>query len=356
MIITCAGCGAANSPGDTFCASCSAFLEWEGTAVPNAVAAPRSGATVLRDASLVPVTAAGVPTTLDHQTPQEEATRPAPRRAVTMVPASQYCGSCGAGNTDHRRFCRTCGAALEAQVDERPGWVDRFVRTPWRAVTRRGRPSAAGDRPTSWNRHAARERRRRWSPRMPTRIGLGRVAIPLMVLSLCGFGLSPMRATATTWLFHTYASVKHSFAPEQVDVKPAAAASSSSAKGHRALSAVDQNLSTYWMGRKGVDPVGTTVTVDFAAPTDLSLVGIVNGAPGQQFARSSRLRTVQIDATDAGGKTTTARLEVGDTDEFRTYPVNATNAVTVTMTVLDVYPGQATRQVSLTEISFHVLT
>lgn len=385
MTITCTSCGSANDTGDTFCGSCSAFLEWEGapapgtTAVPVAAGAahgaaaapvpappvhatapdphqpdphqpdPQNAPPPLVPAQLVPATAGSQP-----RVPQAELPRPGPRRAMADAPSDHYCGGCGAGNALGRFYCRACGAALaDATAPARTGWFDRWVR-PWWPPARRTRARGAGERPSSWSRHAMHQQRSRRRLRMPTRLSLGRLAIPLMALSLLGFGLSPMRAAATTWVFETYDSLRLRFSPDLVAVTPASASADSQVGGHPPLAAVDANSSSYWSeGREGPG-IGATLTVDFASPTDLAAIGVHNGATDTEFARQPRVRTVQVDTLDLSGAPTSSRLELEDTADFRSYDLTASAVTRLTMTIVDVYPGQEGQDASLTEVSFHV--
>lgn len=118
--ITCTACGGANSPEDTFCGSCSAFLEWDGAPAqeqPVPVGAAVGGASDPDP---------------EHRLPQTEARRPAPRRSAGEGPTDLFCGSCGAGNALGRSFCRRCGEALaDPEEPERPGWFQRWVRPLW---------------------------------------------------------------------------------------------------------------------------------------------------------------------------------------------------------------------------------
>jgi hypothetical protein len=377
MTITCTSCGSANDTGDTFCGSCSAFLEWEGAPAPGTTAVPVSttATAVAASAPTAPTAPVGPPAPQDPQrlvpaqhvpdtgragpgsparAPQAEAARPGPRRAVPDGPSDHYCGSCGAGNALGRVYCRACGTALaDADPSDRAGWFDRWVR-PWWPFGRRRRARAAGERPSSWSQHAMRQQRRRRRLRLPTRLTVGRLAIPLMLLSLFGLGLTPLRATATTWAFETYDSLRLRFSPDLVAVVPAAASADSHVEGHPPLAAVDANSSSYWSeGREGPG-IGATLTVDFASPTDLAAIGVHNGATDTGFARQPRVRTVQVDTVDVSGAPTSSRLELEDTADFRSHELTASAVTLLTMTIVDVYPGQEGQDASLTEVTFHV--
>lgn len=372
MTITCTSCGSANETGDAFCGSCSAFLEWEGAPAPGTTAVPVAAASVHGAAAApgtpppVPVAAvdpqqlvpvqhvpAAVGAGSQPRVPQPEAARPGPRRAVPDGPADHFCGACGAGNATGRFYCRACGAALADAAPTRPGWFDRWVR-PWWPPGRRTRARSAGERPTSWSRHAMHQRRSRRRLRMPTRISLGKLAIPLMALSLLGFGLSPMRATATAWVFDTYDSLRLRFSPDLVAVTPATATSDPLVQAHPPLAAVDANSSSYWSEGLEGPGIGATLSVEFASPTDLAAIGVHNGATDTEFARQPRVRTLQVDTVDVSGASTSTRLELEDTADFRSHDLTASAVIRLTMTIVDVYPGQEGQDASLTEVSFHV--
>ncbi len=313
--ITCTACGGANSPEDTFCGSCSAFLEWDGApAQEQPVPVGAAVRTAVGDAS---------DPDPEHRLPQTEARRPAPRRAAGEGPTDLFCGSCGAGNALGRSFCRRCGEALaDPEEPERPGWFQRWVRPLW-PFGRREDVRTAGERPRSWARNAARQDRRR-GLRWPSKLSVGKLAIPLMVLSLFGLGISPLRAKATTWAFETYDSIRRTVAPELVEITPAGAVADSETPDHPAAASIDLNTSSYWSeGREGPG-IGATLTVSFASPTDLTQIGLINGATETEFAKQPRLRTVQVDLVDVAGESTTSRLELADTAKFRTYALTGT--------------------------------
>jgi ribosomal protein S27AE len=118
----CKRCGFANIPGDQFCGSCGAFLEWEGSAdaassadqavtpigsapewAPGATVAGPSYASSADD----PTWAAG----------PAAAPAPATRPAVPVDPAPEdlvRCPNCGIANPASRTFCQSCGTTLGA--------------------------------------------------------------------------------------------------------------------------------------------------------------------------------------------------------------------------------------------------
>jgi hypothetical protein len=270
-----------------------------------------------------------------------------------------FCGACGAGNAEGRCFCRSCGAGLTDPVATLPvriPWWTRWWRRVLGVVRRERPPLAAGERTASWRRSATppggtASRRSRW--RLPDRLSLGALAIPLALLSLVGYGIAPVRAAVTTFAFDTYDSVRQVVAPRFVAVTPAGAAADSQVDGHGPLAAIDANTGTWWAeGREGAGP-GAALTLTFETATDLARVGVHNGAAGPDFALQPRLRTLQVDLTDVSGQVSSSRLELEDTADFRTYDLTGTAVLQVRLTVVDVYAGQQGADAALTDVSFH---
>ena len=120
----CRRCGFQNVPGDVFCGSCGAFLEWEGEA---AEAVPEPAPAGDPD---VPVVGGGTahgapPPPNPYQAQQPVQPVPAwtpPPAGGTPPPVGQpaapsgaglvRCPACGIANTPGRTFCQSCGAKL----------------------------------------------------------------------------------------------------------------------------------------------------------------------------------------------------------------------------------------------------
>ena len=112
----CRRCGFSNIPGDQFCGSCGAFLEWEGQPTgPSADAgtpvapAPESPVAPVQT-TWSPVPSAGI--------------APAAPAAATSDSSLDLirCPACGIANAAGRTFCQSCGATLAAasRVEELP--------------------------------------------------------------------------------------------------------------------------------------------------------------------------------------------------------------------------------------------
>lgn len=348
-MITCTTCGGANDPAARFCTSCSAFLEWSSAPAPARVHADVAASNA-------------APPVPEERLPQAEQPREAPRRLLADGPSDFYCGHCGAGNTTGRTFCRLCGGSLEDRALPEPepelSWWRRL--TNWfRSLFRRAPddPLTAGERPWQhesttleqksgqswWRRHL----------RMPTRISLGRVALPLMILGLLGVSIAPVRAKVTTLFFGAYGSARGVVAPEYLPVTPAGAKASTAIQDHTAPAAIDQSTATSWAeGLEGTG-AGAVLTVTFDGVTKVDRIGFHNGAPGKDFPLQPRLRVVRVALIDSAGLLSTTDIELKDTPDFQNYALDGKAATKVTVTVVSVYAGQRGTAASLTELSFH---
>lgn len=349
-MITCTSCGHLNAPDDSFCGSCSAFLEWSGQPVSARV--PAATATVPRDEE---VADAAIP---QARVPEAEQPRIAVQRRRHDGPTDLFCGDCGSGNAAGRRYCRHCGALLEDAAPE-PEAALPWWRRLWAWLTRpvRGRepePLAAGERPESWARVTGEpgkeQERRRWRLPVPRRISLGNLAIPLMILSLCGFGIAPVRAKVMVTAAEAYDDVRRVVAPRYVPVTAASASASSETKKHPAVDAVDRLTTTWWAEKeRGTKP---RLTVTFDAPVDIARFGVHNGAPGKDFAIQPRPRGVRLVFSGPGQPVVTQEFELKDTPKFQHLAVSAKGVRKVVLTVTSVYAGQRGSATSLTELQF----
>ena len=127
----CKRCGFANVPGDQFCGSCGAFLEWEGQPA-DAAAAAAAGTGAAAPSTPDPATAAGAagaaaaPTSAAWGAPYGDPI-PTPVRPSTPEPDTYdqdgdgipdgplvRCPACGIANPSNRTFCQSCGTTLAA--------------------------------------------------------------------------------------------------------------------------------------------------------------------------------------------------------------------------------------------------
>jgi hypothetical protein len=121
--LLCRRCGFSNVPGDQFCGSCGAFLEWEGEPAapigsPVATPLPPPAGTG-PDPDVPQVRPAGGPPPVLPVTPWEAAGQAssAPTELIRVpTPAGDgaliRCPACGIANAPGRTFCQSCGTKL----------------------------------------------------------------------------------------------------------------------------------------------------------------------------------------------------------------------------------------------------
>lgn len=344
---TCSACGHANGPGAAFCGSCSGYLAW-GSQDPAATRVPATQAAAPSGGD--PVSSQVIPTA---RPPEAEEPKLAPLPVTDPSPTDLFCGSCGAGNADGRRYCRRCGGELE-DVMRTQGPAPRWWRQLWAWLRShlwgRGRaPLTAGARPDSWAQTPAPGRRRR-RLRMPTRLSLGKLAMPLCVLSLFGLGLGPLRVQVTDKVYGAYHSVQRRIAPDYVNVTAQGAKASTSVRGHRATQAIDQNTGTWWAAEPtDVPRAGVHLDVRYDQPVDVVRVAFHNGAQGREFAQLPRVRSARLVFSGPGAVTVTKDLELEDTPQLQSFSVKAEDVRLVVLHVLSVYPGQRSGSTALSE-------
>jgi len=101
----CSRCGFANVPGDQFCGSCGAFLEWEG-APADPAAGNQTGAASTAGGAPGPAGSAASSASVHVGGAPGPGSTPAPDDELLRCPA------CGIANAASRTFCQTCGAKL----------------------------------------------------------------------------------------------------------------------------------------------------------------------------------------------------------------------------------------------------
>jgi hypothetical protein len=346
-MMVCQECGNAAKPGDEFCASCGALLEWSGQPVPSAVAARQ---------------------------PVAEAGRPPPAPLVEEpVHTGPYCAACGVRNAVGRVFCRSCGERLSTEALMQPG------RNGWwrRLVSRlRGRTArTAGERPRGFVAHepvSAAAGRGAGSngagghgaagafrhlhggmslhpnrARLPRWLALSRFAPVLVVAGLVGVGLGPARGWVTGHLFGLESKVVNHFHQRYVDVVPVSASASSAAPGHGAKLAVDGIQQTYWLSSPR-DGAHARLVIVFASPQNIDQVGLLPGEPGGSYRDEARPQTVKVSAPGESP----VLLSFDDSAGFQDRPVSLRGVTKVTVTIKHVYAGQKGQAVAIREFEF----
>ena len=130
----CPKCGTENVPGDAFCGSCGAFLEF--AAEEAAEEGPAGGQAAAVAVPAAPAAAALSPAAPAAAAPSPTAGLPATRAPAAAPPADSAggvtCGACGHANPAGRRFCISCknrlglpaaaGAAAPQADPGKPSW------------------------------------------------------------------------------------------------------------------------------------------------------------------------------------------------------------------------------------------
>jgi hypothetical protein len=350
----CRRCGFANIPGDQFCGSCGAFLEWEGQPTSDA---PGQPVPPVAPSSAVPVAGVGsgdAGTGSPAAGPAPVAFTPAPAPAPGSGSASSdllRCPACGIANPAGRTFCQSCGATLAAasRVQEPPKEV---IAAAVSAV-----PTAPPASPSGATlRQAKPARRGRGIPGWVVAVGaLGLVVGIVIVLGgILLRGTNPSSgSTASNGAAGGLSSSSPSGASSGGPGSSAAAASS--VKLHltgatasssvldlakfQPTKAIDGDLTTSWQEGKSTEK-GEWIEVAFASSRADAIV-IRNGyqASTQLYKGNRRLKDVLISV--GGGAPIATRLK--DTEKAQTIDLGGVaGATSVRMTIVSTYPGQKT--------------
>src|SRR5512141_2528077 len=111
-VVICRRCGFGNVPGDQFCGSCGAFLEWEGEQSADTAAAAEDSPTAVWPTVAAPGTSPAAAPDTAWQDARTTVT-PVPGGAAPAAPAGAdlvRCPACGTANPTTRTFCQSCGA------------------------------------------------------------------------------------------------------------------------------------------------------------------------------------------------------------------------------------------------------
>jgi hypothetical protein len=275
-----------------------------------------------------------------------------------MTPADQhgglFCSVCGTRNADGRTYCRYCGHPLDVTVPVP-------VRRRWwqRLFGRKKRTKTAGDRPRRFYRKDPSARAARRQAKLNSgRSRLSRLNGPLAkltpvlaILSLVGIGLGPARSWINKQASTVFGTAKKATNRHYLPVSPVSATASTAAGGHGPKLVIDGVRDTWWQSKGHPDGIGETITVRFANEVDLSRIGILSGAKGDQFRTEARPQTMQI---TADGKPQ-GQLSFDDKPDFQAKGVKLRNVTSITLVITAAYPGQKAHMVAIRELQFFSL-
>jgi hypothetical protein len=307
--------------------------------------------------------------TLGGRPPGQEWEPPKANRpkATDLGQADLYCGACGTGNAAGKRFCRKCGTSLEnARVVQRSWWQRTFGGATETERAQKG--LAVGERPKNWKKLTVPEQeqamnggaggsKKKWKfkmPKLPSRLPGGRaLGVVLLILSAVGAGVPQARQAITGWVSGAYHSVSQVVRPNHIVVTPGSVTADTAVKDHAAAFLIDRNPETYWSELRQGSGGGSVVTIVMAEPTSLSKIGFDNGATAKEYAAEPRLKLVEVSYFDKENtRTHKETLKIDDTDKMQDFDLEGEDVSTVVIKVLDVYPGQKGRALSVREIVF----
>jgi hypothetical protein len=358
--VICKKCGFSNVPGDGFCGSCGAFLEWEGLASA-ADAAPTTPAVNLADVPVV-----GPPTEGGQGAPPVTVAPPVfadirPPAVPDTAAGLIRCPACGIANTAGRTFCQSCGTKLPEGGVVRSATAEQIaaaVNAPSRpatGVTATGRTAA-----TDPGESSGRSGLLRWLAAVAilgVLAGVGIVAAttllrgnaspdPSAKASFAGLpSASGSASGGPAGSGGTRGSPGPSSAPAVSVPLPLTGATASSVVGDLAKfqpeKAIDGDAKTSWQEGNGTEK-GEWIDVTIA-PSRVTGLLLTNGYNVSRalYRGNHRLKDVEISIN--GGAPVAAKLkDVGTPQRVEVPPVDG--ATTVRITIRSVYPSVKTKQ------------
>ncbi|WP_421734272.1 NADase-type glycan-binding domain-containing protein [Cellulomonas sp.] len=368
-MIVCPQCGSATKDDEQFCGVCGAYLVWDaGTpepasgpeaapseeptsepppaALPNGIALPDDTAPAGRreaGSQDAPVAAAALLATPPPAPPEARPQQPAavrpgvPKPAPTArppvlgesepSPGDLVCGTCGAGNSDTRKFCRRCGASLaDARVQARRSWWSRL----WRPEPTHG--PVAGYRPTL--------RRRRF----PTRPVVAVVVLGALVA--LGLTFRPEIERARIIVIDRVQG--------NVAVNPTDVVASSARADRPASQARDGATNLAWSPADPGDGVGQYLDLPFAQPFRLTRVIVHAGASTveKEYLTGSSPQVLTLTAVTAAGTQQVVEIPLADRVGLQSAAVGIDDVVAVRLTISSTYRATPETYVAIAEVEF----
>jgi predicted nucleic acid-binding Zn ribbon protein len=385
--VLCTRCGLANPPGERFCRSCSAFLEWSGREVaapppPPVVEAepeaevhqrlierardwaffgetPPPPPVELADETAAAVAAAAeaashtevVAKVLDVSPTPVKPEEPTTERVIVPlvvvdpsegVGLTTPCPTCATANEEGRTFCRRCGAIMEAPPP--PPRLSRWQRHRRRVITRREAKQSLplGHRPKV-RRQLVGGVQAGWLTSAAAG-AFGLVGMVMLGLAFVGPLSQPIKSHVGQWATDVREFVRPHYTPEY----PYTATASTALSGHPAIDAIDGNTSTYWAASGPA--LGETLTMKFGKPVAIGRIGFLIGDqdPVAAYLNQPRPSLVHVAFSDGSS----ADLSLADSSSFQAFSVDAKKIKSVQVTIESIYQSQAGSNVSITEIEF----
>ncbi|ADG75162.1 conserved hypothetical protein [Cellulomonas flavigena DSM 20109] len=252
---------------------------------------------------------------------------PAPRRGTDEpepTPGDLVCGSCGAGNTPTRKFCRRCGASLaDARVQPRRSWWYRL----WHPEPRRG--PVAGYRPP---------RRRRF----PTR-----TAVTVLVLGALVTAAASLRPEIERFAITVLDRVQGNVA-----VNPVTVTASSELPDRPAAQARDGATNLAWSPAEPGEGIGQYLEMTFTQPFRLTRVLVHAGASDveKEFLASASPRVLTLTATTATGTQQEVELTLADRVGLQSVAVGVDEVVALRLTISSTYRATPQTHVAVAEV------
>ncbi|MEA5365207.1 discoidin domain-containing protein [Amycolatopsis sp., V23-08] len=248
------------------------------------------------------------------------------------------CGACGEGNVPSRHFCSRCGESLERASVVRPVWWRRLLaklkRRPkaYRIGTRPGQKGTGGHR--KWLTYSAFRK---------VRVVFG---IALLVLGLGYAFYPPMRNTVLDNISALYRKVT----PQLEPVHPVTVTSTTMIPGHPPGAAADTYTDTYWAtpwdSRKH-----PRITFTFGETRLLRSIILYSGAH-DAFVANARPSILKVTLSNG----VTENLLPQDVAGQQTLPLKNTTLVnSATIEVAEIFDGQSSPDVAMSEIEFFAL-
>ena len=350
--LICRRCGFGNAPGDEFCGSCGAFLEWEGEQLDSGVPTVAASS----DVPPVPAGSDGPPVATSFATPIEEP-RPVEQGAEGLI----RCPACGIANAASRTFCQSCGTRLLDAGRVAPVSPDQIAAAvsapnrPATVTTTTIRPPRPNPEPGSSGGSVLK-----WIVIMVILgllVGVGIVVAGNLLKgegpgsgatagSSTGAGpVSPGTSEAPTASAETPSDAPTPTPTEGPKAEPLAllGASASSVVGDlpkfQPTMAIDGDPDTCWQEGSKKEK-GEWIEVVFA-PSKVTALIITNGynASNALYQGNRRLKNIEIKVGNAAPET----VRLKDTGTPQKINVkNVSGAVAVRITILSTYPSVAT--------------